>query len=266
MSKKINTTLIISTYNWVEALQLCLQSVANQTLLPDEVIIADDGSRNDTAECINKLSKTFPCPLIHVWHEDRGFYKCEILNRAIQKASGEYIVQIDGDIIIEKHFIEDHLRFARKGFFVAGSRVLLSKELSEELLTGKKHTINFFTGGIRNPFNTLRIAFLSNYFRFRYKAKQPYYAKGCNISFWKRDVLYINGYNEDMTGWGYEDSEFVARLIHSGINRQFIKFGAVQYHIFHQLYSRDREPINWNIFQKAIVDTTKWCKNGLNKV
>ncbi|MCL2328361.1 MAG: glycosyltransferase family 2 protein [Bacteroidetes bacterium] len=263
--QNLNTTLIISTYNWIEALQLCLQSVANQTILPNEVIIADDGSRNDTAERIDELRKTFPCPLIHVWHEDRGFYKCEILNKAIQKASGEYIIQIDGDIILEKHFIHDHLQFARKGCFVAGSRVLLNKELSEQLLTDKKHTINFFTKGIRNPLNTLRIAFLRNYFRFRYKAHKPYYAKGCNMAFWKKDVIAVNGYNEDMIGWGYEDSEIVARLIHSGVKRQFIKFAAVQYHIFHQLFDRDREPINWNIFQKAVAEKTKWCENGIDK-
>lgn len=265
MLKTIKATLIISTYNWVEALRVCLQSVANQTQLPHEVIIADDGSRSDTAEFINELSKTFPCPLIHVWHEDRGFYKCEILNRAIQKASGEYIIQIDGDIVLEKHFVKDHLQFARKNFFVAGSRVLLNKELSEKLLKGEQQTIGFFTKGIRNPFNIMRISFLKNYFRLRYKANKPYYAKGCNMAFWKKDAESINGYNEDMIGWGYEDSEFVARLLHNGIKRQFIKFGAVQFHVFHQLFDRDREPTNWNIFQKAIAEKAKTCENGLAK-
>ena len=259
------TTLIITTYNWIDALRLCLQSVANQAILPSEVIVADDGSRSDTAEYVAELRKTFPCPLVHVWHEDNGYRRCEISNKAIQKASGEYIIQIDGDIILEKHFIKDHLQFAQKGYFSAGSRVLLDKELSEKLLSGKTHTINFFTKGIRNPFNTLRIALLRKYFRFRYKTNKPYYAKGCNLAFWKHDLIAINGYNEDMTGWGLEDSEIVARMIHSGVRRQFIKFGAVQYHIFHQLLDRGRETVNWNMFQKAVAEKTKWCENGLDK-
>src|ERR1700712_962551 len=105
----IKCSLVISTYNWPQALELCLKSVATQKHLPDEVIIADDGSGEETRLLIDKYKKDFPVPLLHLWHEDKGFRKTIILNKAINQSSFEYIIQVDGDVILEKHFISDHL-------------------------------------------------------------------------------------------------------------------------------------------------------------
>ena len=102
------TSLIVATYNWPEALNLCLLSIKNQKVLPAEVIIADDGSGQQTRLLIEKFQSDFPVPLIHVWHEDLGFRKSIVLNMAIKKASGEYIVQVDGDVILDQNFINDH--------------------------------------------------------------------------------------------------------------------------------------------------------------
>jgi len=92
-----SVTLLISTYNWVEALRVCVSSVFFQTRLPDEIVIADDGSKEETRKAIEELKRKSPVPLIHVWHEDKGFRKSMILNKAIAKASGEYIIEVDGD-------------------------------------------------------------------------------------------------------------------------------------------------------------------------
>lgn len=105
----IKCSLIISTYNWPQALELCLNSVAVQKHLPNEVIIADDGSDDKTKSLIDQLKKDFPVPLIHVWHEDKGFRKTIILNKAVHQSTCEYIIQVDGDVVLDKHFIGDHL-------------------------------------------------------------------------------------------------------------------------------------------------------------
>lgn len=100
-------TLVTPTYNWPEALELLLLSILNQTVLPNEVIIADDGSKDDTKKLIEDFQKIFPIPLIHVWHEDLKNRKPKIMNTAIAAAKYEYIIEIDGDIIMNKYFIED---------------------------------------------------------------------------------------------------------------------------------------------------------------
>ncbi len=115
MRKLPTSTLVTPTYNWPEALELLLLSLLRQTRLPDEIIIADDGSKEETKSVIDKYKEKFSVPLIHIWHEDKGNRKPAIMNKAIAQAKGDYIIEIDGDIIMEKHFVEDHLRFAEEG-------------------------------------------------------------------------------------------------------------------------------------------------------
>lgn len=265
MNNYPSVSLIISTYNWPQALKRSISSVLSQTVLPNEVIIADDGSKDDTRLLIEEFQKNFPCPLIHVWHEDDGFRLTSIRNKAIVKSSSEYIIQIDGDVILDKNFIEDHLKFAKKGCFVTSSRVILSDRLSKKIIKLEQKSLSIFMYGAGNKLNGLRCNPLTNYLRFRYKKSQPYYVKGCNMAFWRKDLIEVNGYNEDMTGWGLEDSELAIRLIMSGKKRQFLKFGGVVYHIYHKYNSRNRVSINIEIMDNAIEKRIKHCKNGLDK-
>ena len=128
------TSLIISTYNEPEVLEITLKSVLAQSVMPDEVIIADDGSKAPTQLLVDQYKGIFKIPFIHVWHEDNGFRLAEIRNKAIARASSDYIIQIDGDIIIHKHFIKDHLEFAKKGTFVRASRSYINEKTSDQIL------------------------------------------------------------------------------------------------------------------------------------
>ncbi len=145
-----NCSLIISTYNWPRALELSLESIREQTILPNEVLIADDGSNDDTKILIEKFTKTFPTEIIHIWQEDKGFRRCHILNKAISRARFDYIIQTDGDCILSRHFIEDHLKISRKNFFTCGSRTLISQKLSEKLLREREREREYFCVFSRN--------------------------------------------------------------------------------------------------------------------
>ncbi len=136
-TKPTSCSLIITTYNQKERLALVLDSVKNLTTLPNEVLIADDGSTKDTKELIETYQKDFPCPLLHIWHEDRGFRLSEIRNKAIQKAQSQYIIIIDGDMVLEPHFISDHLDFACHKVFLQGSRIILDSAKTNTLLESK---------------------------------------------------------------------------------------------------------------------------------
>lgn len=130
----MKVSLVISTYNWKDALCLCLLSVTRQTVIPTEVIIADDGSRSDTKLLIEEFKNHFPCPIKHVWHEDNGWRKCIIMNKAFAVCEGDYIIEIDGDIIMHSHFIEDHVTEATPGCFLVGSRGKINEKLLKRLL------------------------------------------------------------------------------------------------------------------------------------
>ncbi len=260
-------SLLISTYNWPDALELCLSSVLLQDVMPDEILIADDGSTDETRVLINKYKEKFSIPLIHIWHEDQGFELAKIRNKAIARATGDYIIQIDGDLILHKAFIRDHRRFAKKGTFVRTSRIYIDSNLSKELLLSKRVEISPFEKGISNTFSAVRITFLQPFFAEHYKQKgdERWEIHGCNMAYWRADAISVNGYNEDFKGWGPEDKEFVARLLNKGLRRRFLKFGAIVFHIWHKINTKENLKNNLCLFEHAKRTKLEYCERGISQ-
>lgn len=259
----MKVSLIITTYNWKEALELSLLSVQVQSVLPLEVIVADDGSTADTFEMIAGLRSKLSLPIVHSWQEDKGFRLAKSRNKAIAKAKGDYIILIDGDILLEKNFIEDHCRFARANHFVQGTRVLLDEILSQKALIRGELQATVFTRGIENRKNCIRSTLLARCLSFQSNKIRG--IKTCNFAFWKKDAVTINGFNEAFVGWGREDSEFTARLLNAGVKRQNIKFNALGFHLYHSMNTRERLETNDGILQETIEKKLNWCEVGLNQ-
>jgi glycosyltransferase involved in cell wall biosynthesis len=258
----IPCTLIIATYNWPGALGLCLKSVSAQMVLPAEIIIADDGSTAETKKVIDAYRELSTIPVKHLWHKDEGFRKTIILNKAIRAANYGYIIQIDGDIILHRSFIKDHLEYARPGFYIRGSRTLVNKKTTEKLLQNNSIDINFFSAGLVNRLNSVHSSFSSALHKTIIKSNYKNGVIGCNFSYWKKDVVAVNGYNNDITGWGHEDSELGARLINNGIAKRNLKYQAICFHLFHDYFSREREAFNKQMLNKTIADKIVQCANG----
>ena len=258
----MTSSLIISTYNWHQALELVLASVLKQTILPDEIIIADDGSTHETRNLIKKYSLRLKIPIKHIWQEDKGFRKSEILNKSFIKAKGDYIIQIDGDIIIHTKFIEDHLKNAKTNTFFYFFRSFLDHTLSQKSISKKTTTFYFYQKGLTNRWNSIYFPLISRLFKSSKSLKKT---RGCNFSCFKKDFLLTNGYNEDMTGWGKEDTELSARLINNNILKKHLKFCAISYHLHHKILGRKGLNKNIEILRKTIETESKKCKNGVNK-
>ena len=139
-------SIIVATYNRVDALNLVLQSLETQTDSNFEVIVADDGSREETKEFISKFAKTSKHAIKHVWHEDKGFRLALIRNLATAQASGEYLIFLDGDCIAQPDFVARHRMLAQKNFLVTGSRALLSEALTQELLQSAHWELEYSPG------------------------------------------------------------------------------------------------------------------------
>lgn len=254
-------SLLISTYNWKEALRLVLKCVLSQTILPSEVLIADDGSSEDTRLMIEEIQKNFPIPIIHVWQEDKGFRVSRIRNKAIARATGNYIIQIDGDILMNHYFISDHLELAEEGYFVCGSRVLLSLQETDCLIKGQKGPMSLSS---ITP-NGLRVRFLRHLLA-NYYDRNYLHSRGCNMAFWRKDFIAVNGYDETFKGWGYEDSELAFRLITSGVKKKFLKMGGVAFHMHHRKVSREGEVERMKALQRSVASGSCWATDGLEKI
>jgi glycosyltransferase involved in cell wall biosynthesis len=262
-NKRLQVSLVITTYNRKDALELVLLSVRRQRILPFEVIIADDGSGVDTKLLIERIQNDFPIPLHHCWHEDQGFRLSAIRNKAVNMASGEYIIMVDGDMVLPRDFVVAHTEHAWHGDFIQGSRVLLMKDKTARMLEKKEARINFFASGIDNRMNGVQSNLLSKLFSYYRTGLNN--VRGANLSFWKEDVITVNGFNEDFEGWGREDSEFAVRMENQGIKRKHLKFAGFGYHLFHAENSRKQLPQNDAILQDTIDKKLKRCENGISK-
>ncbi len=256
-------SLLISTYNWPEALELVLMSVENQSVGPRELLIADDGSSEKTKQLIDAFAKKSQIPIKHFWHEDKGFRKSKILNKAVAGSTSDYIIQTDGDCIMHKDFVKDHLQMREHNTYLYGSRVNIKEDLLPELFAKGKIEFGFFGKGINKRTRNLRIPLLAGL----YGKKQEISSKlrGCNISFWKADFIAVNGYNEEFEGWGREDSELVIRMMNNGVEGRRLRYRGIVYHIWHKVKDQSRFEQNDSLQEKTMAQGSKWCAKGIDQ-
>ncbi len=243
-------SVIVTTYNWPEALKACLTSLMAQTDRHFEILIADDGSTDSTAKLIAGFQE-YCIPVRHIYHEDQGFRAGTIRNKAVAESNGEYLIFIDGDCVVFPDFVAKHRKLASANRFVAGNRVLLNREFTNEALQNniplhlktfryfyhllRQQKINRIIALLRLPLGLLRLL----------QPKKWKKAMTCNLGIWKNDFLQVNGFDELFEGWGYEDSDLVIRLIHQRVYRKEGRFAVPVVHLWHRHYDKSRQDINY---------------------
>ena len=253
-------SVLLATYNWPQALKLCLESLATQTDKNFEIIIADDGSTESTKQIIDSFQGSHPALIKHLWQEDQGFRKTKILNQAIAAAHGDYLVFLDGDCIVQPDFIARHRELAQKGYLVTGSRILLNQSLTQELLSWSHWNFQKFCTGLLgkrlssdiNKYWPLKIKLGNGSWR-DYKKFVWRRIKGCNMACWKADAEAINGFDETMTGWGHEDADFIFRLQHHGIRRKSGSWSTEVLHLFHKINDQSNAAENARRVREKIL-------------
>lgn len=262
VNRRVKTSLIISTYNRENALELTLLSILNQSEMPEEIIIADDGSRQDTKQLLDNYREKFPVPLIHCCQENENVQSIQIRNKAIASSAGEYIIHVDGDMILPRNFIRSHKKVVQVGRFIQGSKVSLSKGITERALSLK--TINNFFSIKRVWTSVLGYVFtpVFKWIISGFSTKQKS-TETNNLAFWKEDFLKINGFNEDIIGRGIEEIEMPMRLMNSGVKRFNLRFAGFAFHLHgnkSEIQSKDDQDL-----QLAYKNGTVRCNNGVDK-
>lgn len=248
--KKLSATVIVTTYNWPQALDCVLQALSEQQHDWLEVIVADDGSTDETAKVIQSWRDRFPFRLIHCWQSDQGFRAAMARNRAIALAQHDYIIFIDGDCIVAPNFVSNHIALAESGWFVAGNRVLLGQKFTDRILKERLaiHQWSFFKWvltRLRGDCNRLfSFLFLPLGKLRKMRPLKWEGAKTCNLGVWRKDLVQINGFDESFEGWGYEDTDCVIRLQRAKIFHKSGKYSVPVYHLWHPIAKRDQEKEN----------------------
>lgn len=261
-----SVSAIVTTYNRPDALREVLHGLVRQTRLPNQVLIADDGSGPETRLLVENFAQQAPFSIQHVWQADEGFRAAAIRNRAIEQASGEYLVFLDGDCIPSLQFIADHLKVARPGCWVQGKRVLVSESATAQGFSAT-HVQSlqillrcWFRREINHPHRLL------HWPGWQPRGSQKMRGiRSCNMGAWSRDVLRVGGFDERFTGWGLEDSEFAIRLYKLGLKRLDPQFAAICFHLWHPERPRDRYQENNVILQASQANITYETQHGIQR-
>ena len=238
--------VIVTTYNRPDALAAVLDGYAAQEVQSFELIVADDGSTDETRHLIAARARQAPYRLRHVWQEDRGFRAAAIRNRALAQTAAEYVIFSDGDCIPSRRFVARHAALAERGYFVAGNRILLSERFTEEVLRASLPVHEWparkwLMAWLRRDVN--RALPLLDLPDGAFRKRAPNRWKGvktCNLSAWRRDLIAVNGLDESYCGWGLEDSDLVIRLFRAGVKHKSARFAAPVFHLWHREFDRSR--------------------------
>lgn len=256
-------SIIISTYNAPDWLTKTIWGYNQQTYMDFEMVIADDGSKQETIDLINSLSKEVNYPIKHVWHKDNGFQKSQILNKAILACETDYIVMSDGDCIPMPNFIETHFFKKKEGCFLSGGYHKLPMHLSTLISKADIENGNCFSknwlkqNGMKNSFKNNKINASKTKSAFlNYVTPTTPSWNGHNASGWKKDILAVNGFDERMQ-YGGQDRELGERLVNYGIKPIQIRYSTVCLHLDHPRGYATQESINKNL---AIRKETKVLK------
>jgi glycosyltransferase involved in cell wall biosynthesis len=244
-------SIIVSTYNRPDALRLVLLALADQEAKDFEVIVADDGSTDETRQVIELLKSKVDYRIEHVWQQDSGFRVATIRNKSVAVAKGDYLIFLDGDSVPRTSFVKQHQKLAEHEYFVVGNRILLFSEFTKKVLLQDIPVqrwnmwcwLRSFCSGWSNRF--LPIFPLGNFY-LRYLRRTKWQGvKTCNLGIWKEDFFAVNGFDESYSGWGYEDSDLAIRLIRNHVLRKDGHFAVPVFHLWHPEHSRNLEQVNY---------------------
>jgi len=242
MALSVQVALLITTYNRPDALNLVLESVSRQSRLPDQVIICDDGSDSNTSEIAASWSNQLP--IRHAWSPDMNFRAALTRNLGILKSAADILIFLDGDCLLPPSFIEQHVKLVEPGHLVSGGRHLLNYKQTKSVLSRALALSAVFDNW---KFSSWPLGFLRDLSPRNWES-----VRTCNLSLYREDALRIAGFDESYVGWGREDSDFVVRLIHSGVKIRSGRLAACVAHLYHSESSRNNLSINDQRFRESL--------------
>lgn len=253
-------SVIVTTYRWPEALAACLDSLLAQDDPDFEILVAEDAEFPENQAVVERYQRSSPVRLEHIRQEDHGFRAGTIRNKAAAQSQGDYLIFLDGDCLVPPKFLSRHRALALKGHFVPGNRILVSETFTAQVLREHLPIYRWSFWKLLALRLQGRVNRLLPYFyiplgalRRRHPLKWEK-AMTCNLAVWRDDFLHVNGFDEAYEGWGYEDSDLVIRLIHSGVRRQEGRFAVPVLHLWHQQNARDQAGENYQRLLQRLHD------------
>jgi glycosyltransferase involved in cell wall biosynthesis len=265
--------VVITTYNSPIWLGKVLTGYESQSLKNFRVIVADDGSTDKTRVLVENFRARNILDIDHVWHEDEGFRKCQILNKAIAETTCDYLIFTDGDCIPAPDFIKKHKALASRATFLSGGYIKLTMPVSvaiteQDISSGQVFEPSWLVEHGQPKTHKLWKLSKSDTFKSLMNRVTPAAASwnGMNSSTWTKDLIAVNGFNEDMQ-YGGLDRELGERLWNYGHKSKQIRYSTVCLHLDHTRgYAKPEIWAENKAIRKAVKEQrTFWAVNGIEK-
>ncbi|MDE5651900.1 MAG: glycosyltransferase [Muribaculaceae bacterium] len=266
-------TIVIAFYNNTRWLRLILDALQMQSMKDFEVVVADDGSSDESVAALKAYIRDYPeMRILHAWHPDQGWRKNAALNNAVRMSHGEYIVFIDGDCIPHPDFMKDHYRLRRHGFVTGGRRVESDERLSSMIEGFDRLPDDFFSRARRcilgSIFSKGALVRLRRTWRFPMPFGKPLNVKrrgilGANFGIYRDDLYKVNGFDERYLAPGTgEDCDLDARLANAGIGHLKVSHYALMIHRCHARLDWSSEE-NAELYRRAREERLTYVDTGL---
>ncbi len=270
----MKVSIIIAVYKDIESLDLMIRALKKQTYKNFEVIVAED---NNAIEMKDYISSIKDLDVKHTFQEDMGVRKSRSQNNGIVKASGEYLIFLDGDIIPYSTFVQGHVDLASKDRVLAGRRVNLNANLSKKFRNKilSSYTLEkfYFLLGFNLIFDrNARFeqgvhvnakSFIYN--KFMVNRKRNTSLIGCNFSCYKEVMTEINGFDESYGESSLpDDMDLDWRFRAYGLKLYSCKNVANTFHLFHKKQDNPTSPEQWDRYNTNKKNKKYICEQGLN--
>jgi glycosyltransferase involved in cell wall biosynthesis len=271
----MQATVILAFYNDLPRLQLVLGALQAQYTGQFEVVIADDGSKPEVVQALKHLKVNYQFDVSYLWHADNGFRKTIILNQAVMSAKNEWLIFVDADCVPQTHFVDDHLRQAKRGICLTGRRIDLPADCVDAIDCSAPEQIFYrnwarllawsFQRKARNIEKGVRLPpLLANRLSGR-----PWGVIGCNFSVHRDDLIAINGFDErHSVAWGAEDSDLERRLRRAGLDVRGLRYQATMVHLDASYSKRQQEGLTRDqlgLFEQVKAENRTWTPHGIIK-
>jgi len=251
-------TLIVSTSENPFALNLMFEGLGLQTQLPAEVLVADDGSDDQTTRVLEYWTQTLPFPIRRFWQPHEEARKAALLNRTVRASTGDYLIFLAGDCLPHRRFVADHVRQARRGTFVQGRRARIRARYVRRISPSEFHPLLLL---LRGRLHGWRRGLRRTWPIRRLNDGSP--IDGSNFGVWREDFFRVNGYDENFVGWGHKDAELAERLFNAGVSCKTVVGQLIVYHLDHSRVARYWTGVNERILERTRREKRTRCDRGV---
>ncbi len=264
VSKKLQATVLLNTYNRADRLRLCLPAYLKQTCMDFEMVVADDASEDNTEEVVREFAKSAPFPVRYVRHELEGHNRTAILNKGILAARSDFVIFADADCLPACNLVEVHCANREEKRLLIGGRVRLDEaetsKVTHEMVDSAGYE-SYLTPSRRRE---LFILHMRNRFYIAIRKKRRPHNYALNMAAEKWALLAINGFDENCQGWGDVDGELRERLKRIGVRPKCVCDKAIVFHMWHPPHSTRNQRRNRDYVRRASIPI--WCENGIFKL